>query len=433
MPTYAQFPAYPGVKTLWTQKDIYDLILAESPILGILRKDTTLNEEVRKVVVGYGAGQGIGASFATAKANASSSPGVTFNVSAKSYYFTGSIDGRLIRSWKNGGSSAMVLDPLKRDTKNLLRQARRDLSRFIHGNGVGNFGVVGSIASNTITLGGTSSKSDIRTFEVGQTLQFVDTTNTTPRAATAGSTIITAVDDSNESALKITIASVAGVTGLVATDLIFRDGVRNLAMDGFDSWCPDYITTPGLISGAYNGVVRNVHPTRLAGQILDGTALDIRQAIFAGARKCYDAGGKPDTVIMSTRNFESLAFKLQSAGSIIHSKAPAAPIGKFNIGVSYDGIEMRGPAGALMVLPDPEMPDTVVRVLDKSTWYIGSVGPLLHWIEDSNPFGSTGDAPGTGGLMQENDADRYEYRGVGDMQLVCEAPGYNCRISVTAP
>lgn len=417
----ATLSAYKLVRDLWPQKSIYDELFEGSPCLGIFKKDTNFAEKIRYIGVGYSAPQGIGATFAGAKQYKSPSKAVEFQIQTGSYYGSLSIDGVLYRRAKKTGNKALIVDPMSRDSKNLMRQMKNDLSTFLHGDGVGVLARMTSAStptsSATVTL---RNAADIRKFEPGMYLQ-TEATGATGGTINPGYVQVQSIGGT-ESAPTITVEQANWATGIpavAASDYIYRaDTYDSAPVKGLNAWLPSHSGSPGT----FLGVNRNLYANKLAGQVLDGTQMSPRQRILRAARMVKDVGGKADTAIMSTRNWEKLHNELQSANMLRFSKVPAAPVGKFNVGVKYDAIEMVGPGGPIEIFADPWCPDDVERVGQRDVFTLASTGELISWIDGATP----------GSPMMEDGADSFEIRAVGDMAFYCEAPWFWVRIAVTA-
>lgn len=418
MPSAATLAAYKLVRDLWPQKSIYDELFKLSPVLGILSKDTNFVERTRYIDVGYAAGQGIAPDFPTAKQFKSPSKAAEFAISTVPYYGAFSIDGVLNRKAKYGGNKALIVDPMKRDSKNLMAQVKNDISSYIHGNGGGSLGQLTAASDPTTATCTLSAYADKRRIEPGTAL-WMSTADGTSGSVKAGYVTIQKVGGTVAApTLLVDQASwVAGIPTAAASDFLFRAGVFGNVIDGFDSWCPSHSGSPGT----FKGVDRNIYADRLAGYVIDGRKLGPRARAMQAARYVADAGFVPDTYLMSTRNWEALHNELQTAGSLRFTKVPAAAVGGYKVGVTYDAIEITGPAGPLQIFADPWMPDNVERCMDRSVWTLGSTGDLVHWDDDVGP-----DSP-----MVEETADAREVRLVGDMAFYTEAPAANCRVQVT--
>lgn len=412
------------VRDLWPQKSIYEALLDNSPTLGLPRKDTNFGERIRYIALGYGLPQGVSSAFGTAKQYKSASKAQDFQVQKRSYYGLCSIEGLLWRTYKITGNKAIIVDPLARETKNLMRQMKNDLSSYIHLDGVGALGRMTSastpLTSPTVTL---RTGADVRRFELGMPVE-TESTGATGGTINPGQVVIDQIGGTASApTLHVSVANWGtGIPGVAASDYIYRAGTYDTApLIGFDAWNPSHTGSPGT----FLGVTRNDFPTRLAGQCLDAatTPISPRQRIQRAARMVAEMGGKADTYLMSTRNWENLANELQSNGFLRTTKVPAAPVGKIAIGVTYEAIEVMGPTGSIQVFADPWMPDTVERCGQRDTLVIASLGELVHWDDDAGP----------GNPMLEDAADSREIRCVGDMAFYNECPAYWVRVAVNAP
>ncbi len=415
----ATFSTYKLIRDLWPQKAIYEALLDNSPTLGIFKKDTNFAEKIRYVGVGYGAPQGVGVAFADATQFKTASKAVEFQVQKASYYGAFSIDGLLWRTYKYGGNKGIIVDPMVRESKNLMRQMKNDLSSYIHGNGVGALGRMtsgSSVASATITL---RAGADIRRIEPGMALQ-TESTGATGGTINAGYVTVASIGGT-DTAPTITVDQAswtAGIAASAASDYIYRYGTYDAApLKGLDAWNPSHSGSPG----SFLSVNRNLYANRLAGLVLSATTMTPRQRILRAARMVADAGGQADTYLMSTRQWENLANELQAANLLKFSKVPAAPIGKLAVGVTYEAIEIMGPTGRIEVFADPWMPDDVERCGQRDTCTLASLGDFLHWDDDASP----------GTPMLEDGADAREVRCVGDMAFYNECPGYWVRVAVS--
>lgn len=419
----ATFAAYKLIRDLWPQKSIYDELYKVSPCLGIFKKDTNFGERIRYIGVGTSGPQGISSTFGTAKSNRTASRAEEFQVQKRSYYGNFSIEGLLWRTFEFTGNKAILVDPMGRDSKNLMTNIKNDLSTFLHGDGAGVLGrlTAGSTVSTaTVTL---RSGADIRKVDRGMALE-LESTGATGGTVRSGFVTVASVGGT-ETAPTITVDQSAwnaagGIPAAAASDYIYRAGTYDTApLLGLGAWLPNHAGSPA----AFLGVTRTNSVFKLAGNVLDGTLMSPSQRIKRASRIVADTGGTCDTYIMSTRNWEQLSNELEASGRLKMTKVPAAAVGKMSFGVAYDAIEMIGPGGRMEVFADPWCPDDVERAGQRDTITIASLSDLVHW--DS---GATPQAP-----MLEDGADAREIRCVGDMSMYCEAPFYWCRVSVTAP
>ena len=419
MPSPAQVSSYKLIRSLWPQTSIYDELFKSSPTLGLFKKDTNFVEQIRYIGVGYAAPQGIGPDFPTAKQFKSPSKATEFQISTVPYYGAFSINGDLLRKAKYGGNKALIVDPMKRDSKNLMLQVKNDISTYIHGNGGGALGRLTAGTVVTTNTGTLQLGADRRRIEPGTVLWSSPNDGTSGVANTGYVSVASLSGTDTAPTFTVDQASLqAGIGAVAGSDYLFRAGVYGNIIDGLDSWNPDW---SGGNASTFRAVNRSLYNERLAGYLLDGTKMSPRQRILRAARIVADAGGTANTYLCSTRSWENLYNDLAAAGSLRFMKVPAAKIGSISLGVSYDAIEFIGPTGRIEIFADPFMPDNVERCLDRDVYTIGSVGELVHWDDDVGP-----DSPHV-----EEAADAREVRMVGDMAFYSEAPAYSCRVKVT--
>lgn len=413
----ASSSTYKLLRDLWPQKAIYDELYKASPTLGILKKDTSFYESHRFIDVGYGAPQGVGPNFGIAKAAKTASKAAEFSITAVTYYGLFSLEGRLMRQSK--GDKAVIVKPLARESRNVITQWKRDLSRYIHGNGGGALGQItagSTLTTATVTLVDTNTN---RFIEQGMTLN-TSTADGTSGSVKAGSVTVKSIVRNLDSTSTITVDQaswVAGIPTAAASDYIFRAGAFGAVLTGFDGWNP--ASDPGAT--LFFGVDRTPDVQRLGGIRVDARGKSPREAALRAARIVADVGGMPDTYILSTTDWEALQLELQSAGTLKYTQVPSAPLGKFNFGLKYDAIQIMGPTGPINVITDPDATVGVGRMLSLDTWTLASTGELVSIIEGG---------AGPGGMMMEDASDAFESRLVGDFQLYCEAPGLNARVAL---
>ena len=396
------------VTTLWPQKSVNLVVARASPAIGIIPKDENADEFYWKKAVGTASNQGFGSSYAGARAARQPSKFKQFDLQPYPYYGSDVIDGRTMRRGRK--KPAVVVDLVKQVSKGMLSTMQRAISCYLHGNGGGAIAKIQTVVGSVITL---TPESKIGGLDEGFTIA-TSVTDGTSGSVKAGSGIIGQIGGV-EGAYTLTADGGVNWSTLIATiangDYIFRADTFGNVFHGFAGWNPQHSGAPGT----FLGVNRDTNANKLAGWAVNCATLSTRQAIVTVARRCYDAGGEPDVALISTKRWESLANEAGTSGGVRMTKMPAAPINKISLGIDYQAVEIIGPCGPIMILPDQHMPDDIVRVLTKDTWQFRSSGPLIQWIDNAKE----------GQLKMENDDDAYEFRLIGDFELECEAPGYN--------
>ena len=412
----AQLSTYKLIRNIWPDAAIAEQILKGSPALGLFKTDTKFGEKIRYVTVGTSPPQGLG-DFGAAKRNKSASTAVEFQVQLASYYGNFSIAGDIWRRARFTGNRALLKDPMVRDSKGLMNQAKNDFSSFIHGNGGGSLGRIKStstLTSQTITL---DKGVDRRRIVKGMTLQAA-TTDGTSGAVLPGTVTVASVGGT-PSAPTITINETSwssAIPGITTTSYLFRDGAfgPTSVFYGLDAWLPNHGGSPS----AFLGVTRSDAPEQLAGINLDLRGKSPYQRFLLASQASADSGQAEgrQVYLVSTQAWVDLQIEL--GNKVVLTKSPAATVGGMNLGVEYDAIRLVGPAGSADVIADPWMPVDVERYLCVDTFTKASCGEFFHWDDDATPNGP----------MLEDAADAREVRAVGDQQLYCDNPWPNVRV-----
>jgi hypothetical protein len=421
----AQMSTYKLIRNLWPKEAIVEQIYKGSPLLGVIKKDTSFGDKIRYVSVGTSPPQGIG-NFGQGKANKTASTAEEFAVVTVPYYGLFSIAGDLYRRYKYTGNKALLLDPMARDSKGLMRQMKNDLSSFIHGNGGGSLGRIlstSTLASQTITL---DTGADKRRIVKGMTLWASTDNGTTGTILTGQVTVASVGGTASAPTVTINEATWSGaISGLTTTSYLFRAGAVGTGaggdgvIQGLDAWLPSHSGSPGV----FLGVTRTNAPDQLAGNCLSATTISPRQRIMQASQIQADTGASDGKLVyvMSTRNWINLFHELTNANALVQSKLPSAPMGGIKFGCEYDTIKVTGAGGPIEILSDPYCPDNVERLLNLDSFTLASCGDLIHWDDEATP-----DSP-----MLEDAADAREIRAVGDIALYCNDPWSNVRVAVT--
>lgn len=415
----ARLSTYKMAANLWSRKNIAEQILNKSPLLGMFPKDTMFGEPIRYITVGTSPPQGLG-DFDNAKRNKSASTAEEFQVRLASYYGNFSIAGDIWRRAKKTGDRSILKDPMVRDSKGLMKQAKNDFSSFVHGNGGGSLGRIlstSTITTDTITL---DKGVDRRRLVKGMTVWASTTDGTTGSALPGSAKILQVSGTPSAPTVKIDQNWSDAFPGLTTTSYLFRAGCfgTSSVFYGLDAILPEHNGTPGT----FQNVDRNTAPEQLAGINLTLTNKSPKARFLLASQACADSGGSDGRLVyaMNTSNWTDFYTELSNAGALVMTKAPSAPIGGIKYGIEYDAIKLVGPAGSVEIVADPWMPVNVERLINLDTFCMASCGDFFGWDEDA-----TTDSP-----MLEDAADAREVRAVGDHQLYCTDPWPNVRVKV---
>jgi hypothetical protein len=417
--TYALHVAGGLVRELWPDESLIEEVIEEDPILGMCEKQTDWGFSVVHFPLGYGANQGIARTYTKARAIRSQAKQQEFQVSTREMYASLALEGKLLRTFEYTKKKALLVEPTKREGERTIDEMRKRFSKAVHGDGVGVVGRLTStsnVATATITL---DDANDLKNFQIDTVVQAEATGATGGALRSAGAeAIITGVGTYDNPTLTISGNWNASIAAIAAGDRLYHTGTYdNDFIYGLGGFLPLHTGSPGTFLTAN----RNLHPEWLAGRCMDGSTMSVYQRIKKAARLSFDGGGKPDTYILSTRNFEKLEFEFDN--KLVLQKFPAADVGKYKMGVSYSGVVVQGPRGPIKVLPSIWCPDTVERCGEMDTLVMGSIGPLVHWDMGNGPGGMTA-------MRTEDAEDRRELRAVSDPAFVVKKPG--CWVRVKA-
>ena len=410
--TSTSYSAY--LKDIWPIKSIYNLVLSNNTLWGLLEKDTSWSGKTYNIPLGFGRTGGVGAQFNIAQQNKKPTSEADFALTEATFFSLFSVDRKVIRKSRN--DQGAVKEALANESENAFEAWKRYNGLYLFRNGGGAIGVVSAVSGTTLTL---TKTADIRNFERNLSIEFSsdDGSSSSPagvRPMTMASTI-TAI---TRSAAQLT-AAVNWTTicpGLTVGDYVFVQGTYGAVAKGLDAWLP--ASAPGSSDSFFN-VNRSLDTDRLAGVRTTQTGNSPRNSAYNAAMEVFKMGGKPDLYVLGTTDFVNLQADLQSAGTLISTKMPAAKVGGVSFGIEYDAITFMGPAGPIQAVCDYNAVDGTSWMLTKDTWVIASIGDAPYF-----------DDQGGGELLKEPTADSVEGRVAGDWQLGCKAPGYNARVTL---
>jgi hypothetical protein len=402
------------VREIWPEEALIEEIIEEEPLLGMCEKDTTWGHEVRHWPLRWGAPQGIGRTFADAKRLKSSYTSAEFQHGTREMFATLSIEGKLLRTWEYTKKKALLIDPVTTAGELAIDRMRRKFSRTIHGNGVGIIGQISAssnVATDTITL---TNANDLKNFEEDVTIQW-ETTGATGGTVSTEEAQVESIGTEDSPTVTLADAWSTLFPGIAAGDyLVYTGTYDDDFFYGLDAYLPSHSGSPGTFLTCN----RNRNPGFLAGRCMTGTNMSVYQRIKQAARKLVDAGEKPDLYLLSTRNFEKLEFEFDN--KLVMTKQPAADVGKYKLGVTYQGVVVQGPRGPIKVMPSMWMPDDVERCGRLDSVVMGSIGPLVHWDSDNGPRD----------LRTEDGTDNRELRAVSDPGFLVKRPSAWMRVAV---
>lgn len=414
-----------ALKELYTGDDyVKDLVYPKNPLLALIPKNESPSGMAGKylpVPLIYGTPQGRSATFSSAQGNQTAPQLASFFVYRVSNYALATITNELIEATRD--DAAAFIDESKLIVDTSIQNISNDLALDLYNSGNGVRGQLASISTGVITLGDSSS---VVNFEVGMSLVTFSISGTTyTQSTSAASGYVIAV---NRSSGTVTVSATQG--GAAGTPTNWSASFPNISVEGdvafgahavqtsflkvtgLSGWIPS--SAPSA-SENFWGVDRSVDVTRLAGVRFDGSAETIEEALIDGASLVAREGGMPEMCFMSFASYAALEKSLGSKVQYVDVKHEEAD-------VAFAGIRIHAPYGPITVIPDRNCPAQTAFLLQMNTWKLRSLGKCPH-ILTYGLEGLEGLRVGTADAMEI----RIGYYG----NLVCNAPGWNCRVSLS--
>lgn len=401
-----------------------DLVYAENPLLALIPKDESIDGFAGKYIpvpLEYGNPQGRSSQFANAQNQQTASSLVSFFVYVISNYQLVTITNLLMEQTKTNAGA--FVDAAKLQMDGGFRNITNDLAFQLFSDGTGVRGTIGSGTGPssgiyTITL---SNAQAIVNFEVGMSLQ-----NVTISAGTVtinASSALGVVQSVNRATGVITVAAATDASwttagnGLVVAGDIAAGAFTTasaLGLSGLAAWIP--ITEPTGADPLFWNVNRSADPTRLAGCRYDASSQTIEEGLTNALAFLNREGGKPDLAVMDFASYASLV-------NALGAKVQYVQIEHDEVEVAFEGITFQSAYGRVTVLADRSCPAQTCYLLTMKTWKLRSLGKVPHIL--------TYGMEGLEGLRVGN-ADALEVRIGYYGNLICNAPGWNCVVQLSA-
>ena len=418
-----------ALKELYTGDDyMKDLVYKKNPLLALIPKDESPSGFAGKYIpvpLVYAPPVGRSANFANAQNN-QTAPGVnSFFVYRVSNYQLVTITNELLEATKDNAGAFVDEAKLNMDTG--FRSISNDLALDLYGDGSGSRGSISSISTGVITL---TQAAQIVNFEVGMTLvSYSQSGSTATQSTGAALGYVIAV---NRSSGQLTVSATAGGAAGTPTNwstsfpLLAVQGDVNFAsgglaignglaqkIAGLQAWIP--VTAPAS-NDSFWGVNRSTDVTRLGGVRFNGQSETIEEALIDGAALVAREGGQPDMCFMSFASYSALEKSLGAKVQYVDVKHEEADI-------AFAGIRIHAPYGPITVIPDRNCPAQTAYLLQMDTLKLRSLGKAPHIL--------TYGLEGLEGLRVGN-ADALEIRIGYYANLICNAPGWNCVVQLSA-
>ena len=408
-----------AMKHMYPYKKVENLVYKNNPLLAMIPKETKFPGKNATYAVEYGMTTGRSATFATAQNNRGGTLLKDFVVTRVKDYAVVSVDNETLLA--ADGNEGSLLDVAKSKTDSALHALSRAMGRDIFRSGTG---AIGQCHASTAPSGDTSLELITGhgiNFEVGMRIK---------GSATDGSALydgvleVTGVNRESD-VLTVNVNSTTGIPSLSTSDFLYVEGDAanagsNIKMAGVDAWLPARDASSGLVpSASFFNVARRTDPTRLAGQNQDFST-SAQQTIINAAVKTNREGGRPDACFMNPTDWAELALDLEGKALVADAsnrrrydnKDTSAKFG-------FSALSIATPAGMVDIYSDHNCPINVAYLLQLDTWALKSLGQAPRIL----------DFDGLKGIRESN-SDGVEYRWGYYGNLLCKAPGFNCRIAL---
>lgn len=375
-----------NILKIYYKDGVENLLFRESPIVKQIGK-TRVEGKQQNFAAVYGAGGAVSGKFTQAKTKAAEVvKNAEFAVVPGQLFSCYSMNAKEVQSslTKRGAYMKVAGNKLFAATSAL----RRTLAAAFYGNG---YGVLGKFPSSyTITNSGVqvtfADTSIICGLDVGSIVQFKTDYKQADNDSTKAEVI--AIEDnkvtfkSNASSAAVTSSTYIQIHGSV-------DGSGNALLPmGLDGWLP---TDRTGLSTSFFGVNRSISPDRLAGVLVDDSAVStstykktdtIKKAIARVRRH----GSLADLIIMNDNDFLAFADEIESTNTFFTTTSTKA---KKNATVGFSDINAAFSTNWIdNIVDDPYCPLGKFYVLEKDSvefWSYTNTDFVDNGIADNNP------------------------------------------------
>lgn len=366
-------------KRRYSDKAVTELAMREHPTFYEINKQGDFTGDGLFYGITYGNPQGIAGTFAAAKTASETLKGVQLRVDPVLKYGFIEIDGpALLRARGNKGA---MYDLVTRVSDGILEELGSDLAFDLQRDGSGVRGRRESAAGNVITL---TSRRHVDRFKVGMTLSAaLNADGTTPRTGTCK------VVKVNRASRTVEVDNIAGITGFVNNDYLFRNGTAGACMQGFAASTP--LTAPGG-ADSYRGINRSVDIELLAGSRFNDLTMLPEDSCGELAVEISTIAKKVTRGAMYPTDFHQVVKRL---GAKVEYTNPGG-----NADIGFESFLLHTSAGVVKMYSDPDTEPGQARLFRPETHLIKHCEELVHIIRDD------GNAP----AMRATGTDGIEIR-----------------------
>lgn len=435
MSTYAT-----PVNQLAALKELYvgdhfmkDLVYRKNPFLALVPKDESPSGMAGKYIpvpLIYAPTQGRSATFSNAQNNQNPAQLKSFFVYRVSNYSLATITNELLEA--TAGDAGAFIDEGKLQVDAAIRSISNDLAFDLFRIGTGSRGVIGSFSQNGTVAGGTVMQLQDPQAVVNFEVNMVLTVGSSDGGAPSSDTVtLTAINRST--GLMLGTASTGSLSTnwtsggyLAVQGDVASGGSAGTGTDPQSSSTSGYFKVTGLagwlpISGPSNGesfwgVDRTADSVRLAGVNFNAINESLEEGMIDASTLAAREGGEPDMGFLSFNSWAALEKEVGAKVQYVQVKHDMADI-------AFKGITVNAPYGPITIIADRNCISKTCFLLEMDAWKLRSLGKSPHIL--------TYGREGLEGIRVYN-ADALEVRVGYYGNLICQAPGFNAVVQLSA-
>lgn len=420
-----------ALKELYVDDKDYmkNIVYSKNPFLALIPKNESPDGFAGKYIpvpLEYGNPQGRSHTFANAQNQQTASDVVSFFVYAVQDYQLVTITNLLMEQTKSNAGA--FVDEASRTLDNGFRNISNNMAFELFYGGTASRGQIGSagVSLSGSTLSFTlANPSQVVQFEVGMTLQASSADGGAAAQNTPGTIDAIQVTSVNRGTGAISGTVVQGAPGtswaasyyLQVLGDIGIGGSSTIAgmlgLSGLAAWVPE---NDPPSNDNFWGVNRSADPTRLAGLRYDASSQSISEGLTNALAFGNREGANFDLIVL---DFVSYATLINELGA----KVQYVQLEHDDVEVAFEAIHFHSAYGKIPVLADRSCQPQTAWCLTMDSWKLRTLGKAPHIL--------TYGMEGLEGLRVGN-ADALEIRIAYYGNVICSAPGYNMRVSLSA-
>lgn len=417
-----------ALKELYTDDKDYmkNIVYAKNPWMAMVPKNESPDGFAGKYIpvpLEYQNPAGRSHVFANAQNQQTASGVISYFVYAVQDYQLVTITNLLMEQTKSNAGA--FVDEASRTLDNGFKNISNNMAFELFAGGTASRGVIGSVTSlsGSVLTFVLSNVQTVVQFEDGMTLQnsatdggaallvsaAIDAVQITSVNRNTGSIVANVVQGDGTSFVAGSYLQVLGDIGSAGASTI----AGLLGLSGLAAWVP---ATDPTSSDNFWGVNRFADVTRLGGLRYNASALSISEGLVNALALANREGAAPDLIVM---DFVSYAALVNELGA----KVQYVQIEHDEVEVAFEAIHFHSAYGKIPVLADRSCPAQIAYCLTMDSWKLRTLGKAPHIL--------TYGMEGLEGLRVGN-ADALEIRIAYYGNLICNSPGFNMYVSLSA-